>query len=231
MRGRDVKDATSLGESGVLPTMDAIKSGNEEEAAQLSGGKAWHSLKDRIKGLTIGIPREFCVEEMSPSVTSAWSRAIEWLQDCGADVRNVSLPSTKHALAAYYIIAPAEAASNLARYDGIRYGFRQDGGNAAGEGSSSDASALHEEMTATRSSGFGEERRILLGNFVLRESASSLYFKKAQLVRSRLKQEFRDVFKEVDLLLTPTAPTPPWGLEYKFNDAMRVYANDITTAP
>ena len=162
MRGRDVKDATSLGESGVLPTMDAIKSGNEEEAAQLSGGKAWHSLKDRIKGLTIGIPREFCVEEMSPSVTSAWSRAIEWLQDCGADVRNVSLPSTKHALAAYYIIAPAEAASNLARYDGIRYGFRQDGGNAAGEGSSSDASALHEEMTATRSSGFGEEVQVRL---------------------------------------------------------------------
>lgn len=177
------------------------------------------ALKDDIKGLKIGIPAEYRVEGMGDEVEALWRQGIEWARQAGAEIREVSLPHTKYALPAYYIVAPAEASSNLARYDGVRYGVRE-----AGE----DITEMYEK---TRAAGFGAEvkRRILIGTYVLSAGYYDAYYLKAQKVRSLIKQDFDRVFAEVDVLLTPTTPSPAFALGEKSGDPIEMYLNDIFT--
>lgn len=183
-----------------------------------------------LKGVKIGIPMEYGVDELDDEVLRVWTRAIELLRTAGADVRYVSLPNTKHALPAYYVIAPAEASSNLARYDGVRYGNRV----AAAEG----ARTLVDLYTCSRTQGFGPEvkRRILSGTFVLSVDKYDTYFKRSQQVRQMVSDDFARVFgaqqQGFDLILTPTAPTPAIPLDkYRSLPPVDCYANDIFTIP
>jgi aspartyl-tRNA(Asn)/glutamyl-tRNA(Gln) amidotransferase subunit A len=172
-----------------------------------------------VKGLRIGVPREYRVEGMPAEIESLWRRGVEWLKDAGCEVVDVSLPHTRYALPAYYIIAPAEASSNLARYDGMRYGMRVD------------ADSLGEVYEATRAEGFGEEvkRRILIGAYVLSAGYYDAYYLKAQKVRRRIADDFDQAFETVDALLTPTAPSAAFGLGDNASDPIAMYLNDIFT--
>ncbi|HEY1928199.1 MAG TPA: Asp-tRNA(Asn)/Glu-tRNA(Gln) amidotransferase subunit GatA [Caulobacteraceae bacterium] len=172
-----------------------------------------------VKGLRIGVPREYRVEGMPAEIEALWARGVEWLKDAGCEVVDVSLPHTRYALPAYYIIAPAEASSNLARYDGMRYGMRVD------------ADTLGEVYEATRAEGFGEEvkRRILIGAYVLSAGYYDAYYLKAQKVRRRIADDFDRAFEGVDALLTPTAPSAAFGLGDNASDPIAMYLNDIFT--
>src|SRR6476660_350838 len=159
-----------------------------------------------VKGLTIGIPKEYRVPGMAPEIEALWQKGVEWLKASGAKIKHVSLPHTKYALPSYYIVAPAEASSNLARYDGVRYGLREPG---------KDVISLYEN---TRSAGFGAEvkRRILIGTYVLAAGYYDAYYLKAQKVRSLIKRDFDTAFQEVDVILTPTTPSPAFALGEKY---------------
>ncbi len=172
-----------------------------------------------VKGLRIGIPKEYRVEGMSPEIDALWEQGIAWLKDAGCEIVEVSLPHTKYALPAYYIVAPAEASSNLARYDGMRYGLRVEGGN------------LTETYENTRAKGFGEEvkRRILIGTYVLSAGYYDAYYLKALKVRRRIADDFDQAFERVDALLTPTAPSAAFGLGENADDPVAMYLNDIFT--
>ena len=172
-----------------------------------------------VKGLRIGVPKEYRVEGMPAEIEALWARGVEWLRDAGCEVTEVSLPHTKYALPAYYIIAPAEASSNLARYDGIRYGPRMQGANLA------------EVYQHTRSAGFGDEvkRRILIGTYVLSAGYYDAYYLKALKVRRRIADDFNHAFGSVDALLTPTAPSAAFGLGENNADPIAMYLNDIFT--
>ncbi len=176
-------------------------------------------LGKTLKGLKVGIPREYRLDGMSAEVQALWDQGIEWFRDAGAQIHDVSLPHTRYALPAYYIIAPAEASSNLARYDGVRYGLRVDGDN------------LLEMYERTRSQGFGAEvkRRVLIGTYVLSAGYYDAYYLKAQKVRTLIKQDFDAAFGEVDILLTPTTPSPAFGLKEKQGNPLEMYLNDIFT--
>jgi aspartyl-tRNA(Asn)/glutamyl-tRNA(Gln) amidotransferase subunit A len=176
-----------------------------------------------LKGLKIGIPLEYKVEGMPSDIQQLWDQSAQWLAARGAEIIPVQLPHTAHALATYYIVAPAEASSNLARYDGIRYGLR-----VYQEGMS-----LDELYEATRNEGFGEEvkRRIMIGTYVLSAGYYDAYYIKAQHVRALIKQDFENAFKKVDLLLTPTTPSPAFGLHDTITDPVQMYLNDIFTIP
>ena len=171
------------------------------------------------RGLRIGVPKEYRVDGMPAEIEALWARGIEWLKDAGCEVVEVSLPHTRYALPAYYIIAPAEASSNLARYDGMRYGRRVEAGS------------LNEVYEATRAEGFGEEvkRRILIGAYVLSAGYYDAYYLKAQKVRRRIADDFDQVFQTVDALLTPTAPSAAFGLGENAADPVAMYLNDIFT--
>jgi aspartyl-tRNA(Asn)/glutamyl-tRNA(Gln) amidotransferase subunit A len=171
------------------------------------------------KGLRIGIPREYRVEGMPAEIEALWTQGVAWLRDAGCEVVDVSLPNTRYALPAYYIIAPAEASSNLARYDGMRYGLRVD------------APTLNEVYEETRAAGFGEEvkRRILIGAYVLSAGYYDAYYLKAQKVRRRIADDFDAAFEKVDALLTPTAPSAAFGLGENSADPVAMYLNDIFT--
>ncbi len=172
-----------------------------------------------IKGLTVGVPKEYRIDEMPEEIEALWSQGIAWMKDAGAKIKEVSLPHTKYALPAYYIVAPAECSSNLARYDGIRYGLRVPG---------EDITALYEN---TRAAGFGEEvkRRILIGTYVLSAGYYDAYYLKAQKVRTLIKRDFDQTFKDVDVLLTPTTPGPAFGIGEVSGDPVQMYLNDIFT--
>src|SRR5680860_90611 len=172
-----------------------------------------------VKGLTIGIPKEYRVEGMAPEIEALWQQGIAWLKDAGAEIKEVSLPHTKYALPSYYIVAPAEASSNLARYDGVRYGLREPGG---------DVLSMYEN---TREAGFGAEvkRRILIGTYVLSAGYYDAYYLKAQKVRTLIKRDFDQAFGEVDAILTPTTPGPAFTLGEKTGDPVEMYLNDIFT--
>lgn len=172
-----------------------------------------------IKGLTVGIPREYRMDGMPEEIETLWKQGIAWLEEAGATTREVSLPHTKYALPAYYIVAPAEASSNLARYDGVRYGLRVP------------ADEIVEQYEATRAAGFGAEvkRRILIGTYVLSAGYYDAYYLKAQRVRSLIKKDFDEVFEDVDVLLTPTTPGPAFGIGEKSGDPIEMYLNDIFT--
>jgi aspartyl-tRNA(Asn)/glutamyl-tRNA(Gln) amidotransferase subunit A len=202
MAGFDPKDATSLD----LPVPD------------------WDAgLSSNLKGKRIGIPKEYRVDNMPPEIDALWERGIAWVKDAGAEVVEVSLPHTKYALPAYYIIAPAEASSNLARYDGVRYGLRD----------LPEGAGLQDMYAATRAAGFGAEvkRRIMIGTYVLSAGFYDAYFTQASKVRTLIARDFDRAWESCDLLLTPTAPSAAFALGEKSDDPLAMYLNDVFTVP
>jgi aspartyl-tRNA(Asn)/glutamyl-tRNA(Gln) amidotransferase subunit A len=179
------------------------------------------ALRDDVKGLRIGVPREYFAAGLEPGVEQRVRAAIQLLEDLGARVGECSLPSTDYALDTYYIIAPAEASANLARFDGIRYGL------------SVPAQDIWGQYNATRDAGFGPEvkRRIILGAYVLSAGYYDAYYLKAQKVRTLIKQEFDRAFEEFDVLIAPTSPTVAFKIGEKVNDPLAMYLNDVLTIP
>jgi aspartyl-tRNA(Asn)/glutamyl-tRNA(Gln) amidotransferase subunit A len=179
-------------------------------------------LRSSVKGLRLGLPREYFVDGMDPHVAQSVRAAAAQLERLGASVTEVSLPHTRYALAAYYLIAPSEASSNLARYDGVRFGYR-----------APDAKNLLDLYTRTRSEGFGEEvkRRIMLGTFALSSGYHDAYYVKAQRVRTLIRRDFDEAFKRVDVVLCATSPVPAWKLGDKLDDPLAMYLMDVLTIP
>jgi len=179
-------------------------------------------IREPVDGLRLGIPREYFVEGMHPDVLSRVRQAIETCRELGGEVVEVSLPHTAYGVAAYYIIAPAEASSNLARYDGVKYGTR-----------ASDARELAAMYRETRSRGFGPEvkRRIMLGTYVLSAGYYDAYYRKASQVRTLIRQDFLDAFQTCDALLTPVVPTPAFRVGEKTGDPLQMYLSDVFTLP
>ena len=198
MAGLDPKDSTSVD----LPVPDF-------EAA----------LTGDVRGLRVGVPREYRMDGMPAAIEALWQRGVGWLRDAGAEIVDVSLPYTKYALPAYYIVAPAEASSNLARYDGVRYGLR-----VPGDG-------IVDMYEQTRGAGFGAEvrRRVLIGTYVLSAGYYDAYYAKAQRVRTLILRDFETAFESCDVLLTPTTPNAAFGVEEKQDDPVTMYLNDIFT--
>ena len=178
-------------------------------------------LTKNIKGKKIGIPKEYRVDGMPKEIEELWQKGIEYAKDCGAEIVDISLPHTGYALPAYYIVAPAEASSNLARYDGVKYGFRAKGEN------------LIDMYEKTRSQGFGTEvqRRIMIGTYVLSSGYYDAYYLKAQKVRKLIKNDFDEAYKKVDAILTPSTPSSAFKIGEKKNDPVSMYLNDIFTVP
>jgi aspartyl-tRNA(Asn)/glutamyl-tRNA(Gln) amidotransferase subunit A len=179
------------------------------------------TLDEGVKGLRVGIPAEYAVDGMDAETAALWEQGKTWMRDAGAKIVDISLPHTKYALPAYYIIAPAEASSNLARYDGVRYGQREDG---------DDLTELYEN---TRGGGFGPEvrRRILIGTYVLSAGYYDAYYLKAQKVRALISQDFTQAYEKCDVVLTPTTPGPAFAMGEKSHDPIAMYLNDILTVP
>lgn len=202
MSGFDPKDATSL----ELPV------------------PAWEKgLSSDLRGKKVGIPKEYRVDGMPAEIEALWQQGIDFVKDAGAEVVEVSLPHTRYALPAYYIIAPAEASSNLARYDGVRYGLRE----------LPEGAGLQDMYAATRAAGFGKEvkRRILIGTYVLSAGFYDAYYNQAQKVRALIARDFDDAWDRCDLLLTPTAPSAAFALGEKSADPIAMYLNDVFTVP
>ena len=174
-----------------------------------------------IKGKTVGIPQDYMIEGLNSEIRENWDQAIEWLKSENVNVTEISLPHTNYALPAYYIIAPAEASANLARYDGIRFGLRENG------------SDLDELYKNTRALGFGNEvkRRIMIGTYVLSAGYYDAYYLKALKVRQLIANDFKNAFTKCDFILTPTTPGVAFGMEEKQNDPLEMYLNDVLTVP
>ncbi len=179
------------------------------------------ALTQGVAGKRIGIPKEYRLEGTNPEILALWDQGIAWLREAGADVVEISLPHTKYGLAVYYIVAPAEASSNLARYDGVRFGARVDGHD------------LIDMYERTRAAGFGPEvkRRIMIGTYVLSHGYYDAYYLKAQKVRALILRDFQQAFEQVDAILTPTAPSAAFGLGEKMDDPVTMYLNDVFTVP
>ena len=200
MAGHDPKDSTSA--PIAVPDFEAALTGD-------------------VKGLKIGIPKEYRPEGLSAEIQALWDKGIDLLKKAGATPVEISLPHTKYALPTYYIVAPAEASSNLARYDGVRYGLRRDG------------STLDELYANTRAAGFGPEvrRRIMIGTYVLSAGYYDAYYAKAQKVRALIAKDFADAFKTVDTILTPTAPSAAFAIGENEADPVTMWLNDVFTVP
>jgi aspartyl-tRNA(Asn)/glutamyl-tRNA(Gln) amidotransferase subunit A len=209
-----------------------------EDCAILLGSMAGHDPKDStsadlpvadyaaacgrgVKGMRIGVPREYRVDGMQGEIETLWQQGLAWLRDAGAEIVDISLPHTKYALPAYYIVAPAEATSNLARYDGVRFGLRENG---------TDLRDLYER---TRAAGFGAEvrRRILIGTYVLSAGYYDAYYLRAQKVRALILRDFTDAFAQVDALVAPTAPSAAFAQGENMDDPVQMYLNDVFTGP
>ena len=180
------------------------------------------SCSKSIKGMKIGIPKEYKINDLSSDVQNIWDTGIKWIQDAGAEIVEITLPHTKYALPTYYIVAPAEASANLARYDGVKYGYR-----------AKNTKDLENMYSYTRAEGFGEEvkRRILIGTYVLSAGYYDAYYLRAQKVRSKIVNDFKDAFNNCDAILTPTAPTGAFKIGDKNMDPVTMYMNDIFTVP
>ncbi len=180
------------------------------------------NLNDDLSGMTVGIPKEYTIDGMPEEINLIWEESKKVLENKGVKIKNISLPHTKYALPTYYIIAPAEASSNLARYDGVKYGFRANG-----------ISSLDEMYEQTRGEGFGKEvkRRILIGTYVLSAGYYDAYYLKAQKVRKLIANDFKEAFKECDFIVTPTAPSAAFPLNEKKQDPIKMYLNDVFTVP
>ncbi len=201
MAGHDAKDSTSAPEP--LPDLN-------------------EALVRGVKGMRVGIPSEYQMDGMDQDIITLWEQGQKWLVDAGAELVEISLPHTSYALPTYYIIAPAEASSNLARYDGVRYGVRTD-----------DAGSLDEMYEKSRQAGFGDEvqRRIMIGTYALSAGYYDAYYKKAQQVRWLIRKDFQDAFEKVDTILTPATPTAAFALGQKQDDPLTMYLNDVFTVP
>ena len=182
----------------------------------------FENLNDDLSGKTIGIPKEYSIDGTPEEVSQIWEDAIKILEKKGVKIKNISLPHTKYALPTYYIIAPAEASSNLARYDGVKYGYR-----------SEEINSLDEMYENTRGQGFGKEvkRRILIGTYVLSAGYYDAYYLKAQKVRKLIANDFNEAFKQCDLIVTPTAPSAAFPLDQEQDDPIKMYLNDVFTVP
>jgi aspartyl-tRNA(Asn)/glutamyl-tRNA(Gln) amidotransferase subunit A len=180
------------------------------------------ALTGDIRGLKVGVPKEYRVDGMPADVERLWQQGIDWLKARGAEPVEISLPRTSYALPAYYIIAPAEASSNLARYDGVRFGHR-----------AADARDLTDLYEKTRGEGFGTEvkRRILIGTYVLSAGYYDAYYNKARKVRTLIADDFKDAFQSVDVILAPTAPSAAFGIGDMVDDPISMYLNDVFTVP
>ena len=200
MAGHDPKDSTSVDVS--VPDYES-------------------ALGNSISGMRIGVPKEYRVEGTPVEVEALWDKGVEWLKFAGAEIIEISLPHTKYALPTYYIVAPAEASSNLARYDGVRYGLRVEG------------DTLQEMYENTRGAGFGAEvqRRIMIGTYVLSAGYYDAYYLKAQRVRTRIADDFRQAWNSVDAILTPTTPSAAFAQGEKMDDPIAMYLNDVLTVP
>ncbi len=200
MAGVDAKDTTSV--DAPVPDYEA-------------------AIGASVKGRRIGVPREYRLDGLSPEIAALWDQGVAWLKDAGADIVEISLPHTRHALPAYYIIAPAEASSNLARYDGVRYGLRERG---------RDITDMYEK---TRAKGFGAEvrRRVMIGTYVLSAGYYDAYYVRAQKIRSLIKRDFDLAFEDgVDAVLTPATPSPAFAMGEKgSSDPVEMYLNDVFT--
>jgi aspartyl-tRNA(Asn)/glutamyl-tRNA(Gln) amidotransferase subunit A len=206
MAGHDPKDTTSM--DIAVPDYEA-------------------AIGKSVKGKVIGIPKEYRVDGMSAEIDALWQQGIDWLRDAGAEIREISLPHTKYALPAYYIVAPAECSSNLARYDGVRYGQR------VAKLTNHDISALDNLYENTRAAGFGSEvkRRILIGTYVLSAGYYDAYYVRAQKIRTLIKRDFERAYADgVDAILTPATPSPAFGIGEKAGaDPVEMYLNDVFT--
>jgi aspartyl-tRNA(Asn)/glutamyl-tRNA(Gln) amidotransferase subunit A len=200
MAGFDPKDSTSVD----LPLPDLAA-----------------ATRASVKGMRVGVPKEYRVEGMPVEIDALWDQGKAWLKDAGMEVVEISLPHTKYALPTYYIVAPAEASSNLARYDGVRFGLRKPGANLT---------AVYEN---TRAAGFGAEvrRRLMIGTYVLSAGYYDAYYIKAQRVRTRIAQDFTQAFEKCDAILTPTAPSAAFAQGEKGDDPIAMYLNDVFTVP
>jgi aspartyl-tRNA(Asn)/glutamyl-tRNA(Gln) amidotransferase subunit A len=198
MAGHDPKDSTSVPRP--VPDYEA-------------------ALGRSLKGLRFGIPREYRLDGLSPEIQRLWDQGIAWLRDAGAEPVDISLPHTRYALPTYYIVAPAEASSNLARYDGVRFGQRVPG------------NSIEELYENTRAAGFGAEvrRRILIGTYVLSAGYYDAYYLKAQKVRALIARDFEQAYAACDVILTPTAPSAAFAMGEKMDDPVAMYLNDVFT--
>ncbi len=212
--GKSVEDVAML--------QDAICGYDKMDATSVNREytSLYENLNDDIKGLRIGIPTEYFSEGVKPEIKEAVMASVKALENRGATVVEISLPSTDYALSAYYVIACAEASSNLARYDGVKYGFR-----------AKDVNGLVDMYEKTRSEGFGREvkRRIMLGTFVLSSGYYDAYYKRAKLVQKRIEAEFDEAFKNVDVIITPTSPCEAFKIGEKSSNPLEMYASDICT--
>lgn len=197
--GHDPKDSTSVDRP--VPDYEAALGGS-------------------VKGLKVGVPKEYRLDDMPAEIETLWQSGIDWMKDAGAEIVDISLPLTKYALPVYYIVAPAEASSNLARYDGVKYGHR-----------AKDYDDILSMYETTRAEGFGDEvkRRVLIGTYVLSAGYYDAYYLRAQKVRKRIFDEFTDAFNKVDLILTPSAPSAAFELGAKTADPVQMYLNDVFT--
>ena len=200
MAGHDPKDSTSV--DTPVPDYEAALTGD-------------------VRGLKVGVPKEYRMDGMAAEIDTLWQQGIDWLRQAGAEIVDISLPHTRYALPAYYIVAPAEASSNLARYDGVRFGLRVPG------------EKLADMYEATRGEGFGAEvqRRVLIGTYVLSAGYYDAYYNKARRVRTLIANDFTQAFKTVDTILTPTAPSAAFAVGEKMDDPIAMYLNDIFTVP
>ena len=207
-----------------------------EDCAIMLGAMAGHDPKDStsvempvpnfrqaltgdIRGLKVGIPTEYRLDGLAPEIAKLWEDGVAWLKAAGAEIKEISLPHTKYALPTYYIIAPAEASSNLARYDGVRFGLRVPG------------KTLDEMYELTRAAGFGKEvkRRIMIGTYVLSAGYYDAYYLKAQRLRALIARDFTEAFKDIDVVLTPSTPSAAFGADEKSDDPIAMYLNDVFT--
>ncbi len=200
MAGHDAKDSTS---------------------APIDTPNFTSELANGVKGMRVGIPKEYTLDGMPADIQALWDQGRIWFEDAGATCVEISLPHTEYALPCYYIVAPAEASSNLARYDGVRYGLRVDG------------QSLDEMYENTRGEGFGAEvrRRLMIGTYVLSAGYYDAYYVKAQRVRSLIAQDFKTAYENVDVILTPTAPSAAFAIGEKMHDPIAMYLNDVFTVP
>ena len=184
-------------------------------------GQYLKDLNENIKGKKIGIPKQYRVDGMPKEIDELWKKGMKIIEDNGGEIIEINLPNTNYALPTYYIVAPAEASSNLARYDGVKYGFRSKGEN------------LIDMYEKTRSEGFGDEvkRRIMIGTYVLSSGYYDAYYLKAQKVRRLIKNDFDQAYKKVDAILTPSTPSSAFKIGEKTNDPVSMYLNDIFTVP
>ena len=211
----DVKDCSLMFE--IMSTYDT----KDSTSVDFKRENYLTNLNENIKGKKIGIPKEYRVDGMPKEIDELWEKGIKIIKENGGQIIEISLPNTNYALPTYYIVAPAEASSNLARYDGVKYGFRSKGEN------------LIDMYEKTRSEGFGDEvkRRIMIGTYVLSSGYYDAYYLKAQKVRRLIKNDFDEAYKKVDAILTPSTPSSAFKIGEKLNDPVSMYLNDIFTVP